>query len=405
MVLRYTVVIATASIIAGCVWTPCCLITTPAEKSLYLDKDQRSAIFADGIAAFNQPDYAKAHQLLLPLAESGDARAAFMICGNFYVGWGVSTDYAKVREWCTRAQSKASRADFDLVLAIWRALAESGDPLAQVMLGNAYRYGFGVPVDPAEAMKWIKRAADGGNARGQYLLGESYEYGNGVPRSVDEAMKWYGLAAAQGDTWAQYNLGVIYQFGNGVRKDNRAAAEWYRKGAEGGNRDAQYNLAVLYDNGQGVSRDLVEAAKWYRLAAEQGEPLAQNNLAVMYLKGKGLPKDPIAAYQWSLLAWMQLSEVENPKYRLSIGVVSRKSANLLSDAQQRAVQFDLGQKFRDGLGLPRDNIQAYRLIDQSAQQETDTALREERLRARDELATVMRPYEMRPKEVAPIEIR
>ena len=99
--------------------------------------------FADGIAALDRGDFSAAHQRLMSLAEQGDPRAAIMVAGDFYVGWGVPANDTESHEWRLRAKSVASPTDFGLVISRWRAMAAAGDAAAQVMLGAAYHAGSG----------------------------------------------------------------------------------------------------------------------------------------------------------------------------------------------------------------------------------------------------------------------
>ena len=73
--------------------------------------------------------------------------------------------------------------------------AEAGDPNAQLSLGWMYRFGDGVPVDYAEAVKWFRKAADQGHAMAQNNLGAMYRFGYGVQKDYAEAYAWYNLAA------------------------------------------------------------------------------------------------------------------------------------------------------------------------------------------------------------------
>ena len=66
-----------------------------------------------------------------------------------------------------------------------------------------YAYGDGMPKDNAEAVKWVRRAAEQGYPQAQVKLGVMYEYGLGVPKDMDEARKWYRKAADQGHAEAQ----------------------------------------------------------------------------------------------------------------------------------------------------------------------------------------------------------
>ena len=61
-----------------------------------------------------------------------------------------------------------------------------------------YANGEGVPEDDAEAVRWLRLAADQGHADAQHNLGWMYANGEGVPEDDAEAARWYRLAADQG---------------------------------------------------------------------------------------------------------------------------------------------------------------------------------------------------------------
>lgn len=83
-------------------------------------------------------------------------------------------------------------------VAIFRPLAEAGDPEAQLFMGFLAARGHGLPADPALAAYWYTRAAEAGVPEAQYELGLMYELGRGVAADVWEAERWYGLATGQG---------------------------------------------------------------------------------------------------------------------------------------------------------------------------------------------------------------
>jgi len=82
-----------------------------------------------------------------------------------------------------------------------------------------YFNGQGVPQDYAEAMKWVRKAADQGLAIAQSKLGNMYAAGQGVSQDYAEAAKWYRKAADQGIAPAQGILGAMYFKGQGVPQD------------------------------------------------------------------------------------------------------------------------------------------------------------------------------------------
>ena len=63
------------------------------------------------------------------------------------------------------------RADYAPAVAIWRPLAEKGDADAAFNLGQAYRLGRGVTINLAAAQTWFERAANKGHIDAQTTLG------------------------------------------------------------------------------------------------------------------------------------------------------------------------------------------------------------------------------------------
>ena len=64
----------------------------------------------------------------------------------------------------TTALTPTTRLHAQQPLDELRTLAEQGDAAAQFNLGFRYDYGWGVPEDDAEAVRWYRLAADQGYA-------------------------------------------------------------------------------------------------------------------------------------------------------------------------------------------------------------------------------------------------
>ena len=81
-------------------------------------------------------------------------------------------------------------------------LANAGNVDAQYNLGVLYGRGawkhFDVPQDYAEAVKWLRLAAEQGHANAQFDLGKLYLHGFDVPEDYAEAYVWFSVAAADG---------------------------------------------------------------------------------------------------------------------------------------------------------------------------------------------------------------
>jgi uncharacterized protein len=133
----------------------------------------------------------------------------------------------------------------------------------------------GIPHDYAQAMIWLRKAADQGDAEAQQGVGTLYRDGLGVPHDYMQAMGWFRKAADQNYALAQAKIGGMYLEGLGVAEDHKQDLTWYRKAAR-----------------QGVPQSNSEAAAWYRKAADKGFKSAQEKLADLQAnKGQRAP-DP-----------------------------------------------------------------------------------------------------------------
>jgi len=107
------------------------------------------------------------------------------------------------------------KADYDAAVAIWRPLAEKGDADAAFNLGQAYRLGRGVPVNLGAAQTWFERAARKGHLDAQTTLGLLlFQNGNQAG-----GLRWLRMAAEQGEPRALLIYGTALFNGDGVSRD------------------------------------------------------------------------------------------------------------------------------------------------------------------------------------------
>lgn len=172
--------------------------------------------------------------------------------------------------------------------------AESGDARAAYLLGMRYARPDDSSRDDVEAVRWLRLAAEQGLAEAQYNLGIMYAGGRGVARDPEQSANWYRLAAEQGLASAQYNLGAQYAVGDGVPRDERRAARWFEQAALQDIPEAAHNLGVLYDLGRGVKADVGVAMQWYERAAELGYHPAASRLAGLRAANPSLGAKPAA---------------------------------------------------------------------------------------------------------------
>jgi TPR repeat protein len=88
--------------------------------------------------------------------------------------------------------------DFQIALAELTRLAESGHAKAEFLLGAMFFYGNGVAQDNAVAAIWFHKSAIKGDPNGQLAFGSLHIRGIGVRQDLLEAYSWLTLAANNG---------------------------------------------------------------------------------------------------------------------------------------------------------------------------------------------------------------
>lgn len=84
-------------------------------------------------------------------------------------------------------------------LALFKECAKRGNAPSMVYLSYFYEEGRGIPVDLAEATRWLKKAAETGYGLAQYHYGMALLQGRGVEKNEEEGRIWIAKAAQQDD--------------------------------------------------------------------------------------------------------------------------------------------------------------------------------------------------------------
>jgi len=126
-------------------------------------------------------------------------------------------------------------------VAIWKPLAEKGDADAAFNLGQAYRLGRGVKLDLAQAQIWLERAARKGHVDAQTTLGLLlFQNGNQTA-----GMRWLNGAAEAGEPRALLMVGTALYNGDGVARDPVKAYAFVSRAAAQGLAPAKATLADM----------------------------------------------------------------------------------------------------------------------------------------------------------------
>jgi cell division septation protein DedD len=132
-------------------------------------------------------------------------------------------------------------ADYAKAVAIWRPLAEAGDADAAFNLGQAYRLGRGVPLNLGTAQTWLQRAAEKDHLDAQTTLGLLL-FGNG---NQAEGARWLKQAAEKSDARAMLIFGTALFNGDGVTQDQVLGYAYVSRAAAQGLEPAKSTLEQM----------------------------------------------------------------------------------------------------------------------------------------------------------------
>lgn len=133
------------------------------------------------------------------------------------------------------------RQDYEAAVENWRPLAQKGDADAAFNMGQAYRMGRGVPLDLAQAQGWLERAARKNHVEAQVTLGLLlFQNGNRTT-----GLRWLREAAEAGDARAQLVYGTALFNGDGVPRDPVRAYAFVSRAAAQGLAPAKSTLEAM----------------------------------------------------------------------------------------------------------------------------------------------------------------
>ena len=150
-----------------------------------------------------QSKFAEAFALLLPLAESGERKAQYIVGESYYWGTGVAQNREAAVKW-------------------YRKAADAGLPEAKFNLAYAYKKGVGLKADPARYEPLLIAAAKAGYDKAQ----QDYSVVLRERKQYKLALQWALRAANQGVIAAQVNAGHFYRLGYGTAVNDDEALFW-----------------------------------------------------------------------------------------------------------------------------------------------------------------------------------
>jgi TPR repeat protein len=210
-----------------------------------------------------------------------ETEVAFQRARAFHCGDALALPQ---RSWTEKAADRIAGRTSHLT-----AGAANGAPCKA--LGDIYRAGHGVAIDPVQTCRWYASAAALGDEDGRYAYGTLLMEALGCRPDAVAARTQCGLLVPQNRA-AAYTLGLMFEQGLGGAADAVRARAMYECGAgddEWGLAAAQTSLGRCWRDGVGGAMDKEVAMKWFELATVahtwqplRGDPQARRYAAQLY---------------------------------------------------------------------------------------------------------------------------
>lgn len=134
--------------------------------------------------------------------------------------------------------------------------------------------------------------------RKRYATGVAYAKGDGVPLDRAEALRWLIPLAEVGCLDSQFYVAVCMNHGwGGLQQDVRGALSTFLGLADLGHVKSRHNAAcILIRDDSGIPSDPARAVEMFRACRDH--PLSEYCLGSSYAKGIGVPRDDALAKYW-----------------------------------------------------------------------------------------------------------
>ncbi len=245
-------------------------------------------------------------------------------------------------------------------------------------LGESYAKARGVARDWQRANELFERACDDyGDGWGCNMLAISYQEGKGEPSDGKVARALYDKGCKLGNGSACSNLGTLFADGTGGAADQKRASELYRKGCDLDSAVSCRKLGVALDLARGLGRDLPRANELYEKACSLNDGAGCGNLGFNLVSGFGVPADVARA----LRLFEKGCELGNARscHLRADHAPAGEASERISAFLDKACSLndwdcnDLGVRFANGDGVPKDLRRAATLYEKSCQRQNGLA--------------------------------
>jgi hypothetical protein len=151
----------------------------------------------DAISAIENKDYKKAHELLQPLVDEGNAEAQTHLGVMYVNGQGVEKDLDKGLSWIMKAATQGDETAKRIAFKLHLDIVNQGDATVMYNCGYMCLNGWGGEHDANDCLRWLENAGKIGHEKSSRMLANIYTEGlYGITPDEEKATYWSNLSAS-----------------------------------------------------------------------------------------------------------------------------------------------------------------------------------------------------------------
>ena len=286
--------------IAACLLMPGAAGAEPEVPAPAAPDIERSAAMAHHLSASPNAGL-EGRSVLLSMAVQGHAQSQYLLALMHLEGSDVPLDPAEAVKWLQRAAAQRHEG----ARVHLAGLAERGDAAAHLALGLIAR---DIAGNAMAAVRHLRAAAEAGDPQGLLALAELYRAGHAVDRDEVRAATLFRSAATAAmaavlNARQSAGAGILGPgsdawLTNAVDRTRFAHASPPDDGTDRPELFARYWVGLALLAGAGTAADTPRGLAHLRAAAERGFDLAEFTLGQLYERGHGVGRDLDLARQW-----------------------------------------------------------------------------------------------------------
>jgi len=344
-------------------------------------------------------DYDSAEKWMQKAADQGSAEAQYqfgrLLTQEFDKSGKWSPNFQVAAEWYRKAADQGyAKAQYALAemyntgelgddqrsqcIPWFLKAAAQGDAQAQAEVGQLSRYYPNSPLlKSVDTLDTLRQSAEKGNFDAQWQLAKRYQSGDGVPKNPAEAFKWMQKAAsnstpssADGD--AIYELALMYERGDGVSQDTSEAHRLFLQAATDYRQsEATFRVGQMYEQGEGVPQDDRKAVQFYSNQYDDfNYPDKYPNGFIQYLAPNSQSIEPLLRLLAYGRGFPTKQEEAKPNYRKPEELIASWSESI----KTAKAQYYAGEIYYQGTLVPKDTAKAIDWFNKAAQQGSPEAM-------------------------------